>query len=108
MTKPPIIEFKNVTKRFGKRTILDRVNLRIREGQVTTIIGKSGEGKSVLLKHIIGLLRPEEGSVLYRGKPIEKMKRQAEQSDMMASNPVLLQLETVIELSVLLASRQCG
>ena len=74
MANPPIIEFKNVTKRFGKRKILDRVNLRIHEGQVTTIIGKSGEGKSVLLKHIIGLLRPEEGSVLYRGKPIEKMK----------------------------------
>ena len=74
MENPPIIEFKNVTKRFGKRTILDRVNLQIHEGQVTTIIGKSGEGKSVLLKHIIGLLRPEEGSVLYRGKPIEKMK----------------------------------
>ena len=75
MANPPIIEFKNVTKRFGKRTILDRVNLQIHEGHVTTIIGKSGEGKSVLLKHIIGLLRPEEGSVLYRGKPIEKMKR---------------------------------
>jgi phospholipid/cholesterol/gamma-HCH transport system ATP-binding protein len=71
---PPIIEFKNVTKRFGRRTILDRVNLQIHEGHITTIIGKSGEGKSVLLKHIIGLLKPEEGSVLYRGKPIEKMK----------------------------------
>jgi phospholipid/cholesterol/gamma-HCH transport system ATP-binding protein len=71
----PIIEFKNVTKRFGNRTILDRVNLQIHEGQITTIIGKSGEGKSVLLKHIIGLLKPEEGSVLYRGEPIEKMKR---------------------------------
>ncbi|MGD8342117.1 MAG: ATP-binding cassette domain-containing protein [Desulfobacterales bacterium] len=72
---PPIIEFRNVTKRFGRRTILDRVNLQIREGDVTTIIGKSGEGKSVLLKHIIGLLKPEEGSVLFRGEPIEKMSR---------------------------------
>jgi len=71
----PIIEFKNVTKRFDNRTILDRINLRIYEGDVTTIIGKSGEGKSVLLKHIIGLLKPDEGSVLIRGRPIEKMKR---------------------------------
>ena len=71
----PIIEFKNVTKRFGERTILDRVNLQIAEGDVTTIIGKSGEGKSVLLKHVIGLLKPEEGSVLFRGEPIEKMTR---------------------------------
>jgi phospholipid/cholesterol/gamma-HCH transport system ATP-binding protein len=71
---PPIIEFKNVTKRFDNRTILDRINLKIYEGDVTTIIGKSGEGKSVLLKHIIGLLRPDEGSVLIRGRPIEKMR----------------------------------
>jgi phospholipid/cholesterol/gamma-HCH transport system ATP-binding protein len=71
----PLIEFKNVTKRFGNRTILDRVNLQIFEGQVTTIIGKSGEGKSVLLKHIIGLLQPDGGHVLYRGKPLDKMGR---------------------------------
>jgi phospholipid/cholesterol/gamma-HCH transport system ATP-binding protein len=75
MMNSPIIEFKNVTKRFDKRTILDRINLQIYEGDVTTIIGKSGEGKSVLLKHIIGLLRPDEGSVLIRGRAIEKMSR---------------------------------
>jgi phospholipid/cholesterol/gamma-HCH transport system ATP-binding protein len=50
----PLIEFKEVTKRFGPQTILDHVNLQIYEGQVTTIIGLSGSGKSVLLKHIIG------------------------------------------------------
>ena len=63
----PLIEFKDVTKRFGKRTVLDRVNLQIYEGQVTTIIGLSGSGKSVLLKHIIGLLKPDEGTILFRG-----------------------------------------
>jgi len=57
----PLIEFKNVSKRFGSRTILDQVNLKIYEGEITTIIGKSGSGKSVLLKHLIGLLKPEEG-----------------------------------------------
>jgi phospholipid/cholesterol/gamma-HCH transport system ATP-binding protein len=71
----PLIEFKNVTKRFGSRTILDQVNLKIYEGEITTIIGKSGSGKSVLLKHLIGLLKPEEGSVLFRGKPLETMRR---------------------------------
>jgi phospholipid/cholesterol/gamma-HCH transport system ATP-binding protein len=102
MANPPIIEFKNVTKRFGKRTILDCVNLRIHEGQVTTIIGKSGEGKSVLLKHIIGLLRPEEGSVLYRGNPIEKMKRREwnaylGQISYMFQNNALFDSKTVYE-----------
>ncbi|MFA4916448.1 MAG: ATP-binding cassette domain-containing protein [Syntrophales bacterium] len=71
----PLIEFKDVSKRFGTRTILDRVNLQIYEGQVTTIIGLSGSGKSVLLKHIIGLLKPDEGTILFRGKAIAEMKK---------------------------------
>ena len=71
----PLIEFKNVTKRFGDRTILDRVNLKIYEGEVTTIIGKSGSGKSVLLKHLIGLVKPDEGSVLFRGTPLAGMRK---------------------------------
>jgi phospholipid/cholesterol/gamma-HCH transport system ATP-binding protein len=75
METAPLIEFKDVTKRFGSRTILDRVNLQIQEGQVTTIIGLSGTGKSVTLKHIIGLLKPDEGQVLYRGKPLNKMSK---------------------------------
>ncbi|MBI4526119.1 MAG: ATP-binding cassette domain-containing protein [Deltaproteobacteria bacterium] len=71
----PLIEFKDVTKRFGDRTILDGVNLEVHDGQVTTIIGKSGTGKSVLLKHMIGLLSPTEGSILFRGEPIDRMSR---------------------------------
>ncbi len=102
MTNPPIIEFKNVTKRFDNRTILDRINLKIYEGDVTTIIGKSGEGKSVLLKHIIGLLRPDEGSVLFRGRPIEKMSRREwnaylGQVSYMFQNNALFDSKTVYE-----------
>ena len=102
MTNPPIIEFKNVTKRFDNRTILDRINLKIYEGDVTTIIGKSGGGKSVLLKHIIGLLRPDEGSVLFRGRPIEKMSRREwnaylGQVSYMFQNNALFDSKTVYE-----------
>ena len=64
----PLIEFRNVTKRFNGKTVLDNINLSIYENQVTTIIGKSGTGKSVLLKHIIGLLKPDEGSILFPGQ----------------------------------------
>ena len=74
-TDTPLIEFRNVTKRFGDKTVLDSVDLKIYENQVTTIIGKSGTGKSVLLKHIIGLLNPDEGTILYQGKPLREMKR---------------------------------
>lgn len=69
----PLIEFKDVTKRFDSRTVLDRINLKIYEGQVTTIIGLSGSGKSVLLKHIIGLIKPDEGTILFQGKPLSDM-----------------------------------
>jgi phospholipid/cholesterol/gamma-HCH transport system ATP-binding protein len=71
----PLIEFREVTKRFGEKTILDKANLTIYENRITTIIGKSGSGKSVLIKHIIGLLTPDEGSILFRGKPVHEMKK---------------------------------
>jgi len=71
----PLIEFKNVTKRFGPLTVLEGVDLKIFEGEVTTIIGLSGTGKSVLLKHIVGLLQPDEGAILFRGKPLNGMKK---------------------------------
>jgi phospholipid/cholesterol/gamma-HCH transport system ATP-binding protein len=71
----PLIEFREVTKRFDEKTILDKTNLAIYENQITTVIGKSGSGKSVLLKHIIGLLSPDEGSILFRGKPFDEMKK---------------------------------
>jgi phospholipid/cholesterol/gamma-HCH transport system ATP-binding protein len=71
----PLIEFKNVTKRFGKKTVLERVNLQIYEGQITTIIGLSGSGKSVMLKHIIGLVQPDEGTIFFRGKPLAEMNK---------------------------------
>ena len=70
-----MIEFINVTKRFGERTILDQVNLSIDEGQTTTIIGKSGVGKSVTLKHIIGLLKPDAGEIRFNGRRLRDMTR---------------------------------
>jgi phospholipid/cholesterol/gamma-HCH transport system ATP-binding protein len=74
LVQTPLIEFRDVTKRFGTKTILDRINLQIYENQITTVIGKSGTGKSVLLKHIIGLLQPDEGVILFNGRPVSDMK----------------------------------
>jgi phospholipid/cholesterol/gamma-HCH transport system ATP-binding protein len=71
----PLIEFKNVTKRFDTRTVLDGVSLKIYAGEVTTIIGKSGVGKSVLLKHIVGLLDADQGEVLLYGRPLNGLNR---------------------------------
>ncbi len=75
MQQEPLIEFRDVVKSFGERTILDGVSFRIYEGEVCTIIGLSGTGKSVMLKHIIGLLKPDSGEILYQGRPIHTMSR---------------------------------
>ena len=71
----PLIQFNRVCKRFGDNVVLDGVDLSIYEGQVTAIIGKSGIGKSVLLKHIIGLLEPDEGEILFDGRSLSAMTR---------------------------------
>jgi phospholipid/cholesterol/gamma-HCH transport system ATP-binding protein len=73
--REPLIEFKGVSKTFGDRNILNRIDFSIYEGEVTTLIGLSGTGKSVTLKHIIGMLQPDEGQILFRGKPIDKMSK---------------------------------
>jgi phospholipid/cholesterol/gamma-HCH transport system ATP-binding protein len=65
-----IIEFKSITKKFGTRTVLDHLNLDIPRGKITFIVGKSGEGKSVTIKHIMGLLQPDEGSIVVDGADI--------------------------------------
>ena len=63
-----LIEFKDVSKRFGDKTVLNGVDFTLYKGEITTIIGKSGTGKSVLLKHIIGLMSPDSGQILINGK----------------------------------------
>jgi phospholipid/cholesterol/gamma-HCH transport system ATP-binding protein len=90
MDKQPLIEFRDVTKRFGSRTILQRVNFKIYEGEITTLIGLSGTGKSVTLKHIIGLLQPDEGDILFRGKPYAQMSK-AEWNDCLAQISYMFQ-----------------
>lgn len=68
-----MIEIKNLKKRFGKKEVLKGVNLKIDKGKTTAVIGTSGCGKSVLLKHIIGLLKPDDGEILIEGEDITKM-----------------------------------
>ena len=62
------ISIKNVHKAFGENIVLDGLNLEIQKGQSMVIIGASGTGKSVLLKNIIGLLQPDQGSIKINGE----------------------------------------
>ena len=68
-----MIEARNLQKSFGTQKILDGVSFRIENGESVVIIGRSGGGKSVLLKHLIGLLQPDSGEVLIDGENIELM-----------------------------------
>lgn len=68
-----MIEVRDLKKSFGKHAILDGVSFEIEKGESVVIIGRSGSGKSVLLKHLIGLLRPDAGQVLIEGEDIVPM-----------------------------------
>jgi phospholipid/cholesterol/gamma-HCH transport system ATP-binding protein len=68
-----MIEVRQLKKSFGSQPILDGVSFRIENGESVAIIGRSGGGKSVLLKHIIGLLQPDAGEVLVDGENIVAM-----------------------------------
>ncbi len=68
-----MIDFINVNKSFGKHKVLDALNLHIEKGKITFILGKSGEGKSVTIKHIMGLLRPDEGKIHVDGQDITEL-----------------------------------
>jgi phospholipid/cholesterol/gamma-HCH transport system ATP-binding protein len=71
----PIIKLKSVCKSFGSNQVLNQVNLDILPNQITVILGKSGVGKSVLLKHIVGLLKPDSGEVSIEGKELWHMNQ---------------------------------
>jgi len=71
-----MIELRNVRKRFGEQVVLDGVDFEVREGETVALLGPSGTGKSVLLKHIIGLIRPDEGRVTVDGLDVDTLPRQ--------------------------------
>lgn len=71
------IELKHVSKSFGRLVVLDKLDLAIPKGQSIVVIGASGTGKSVLLKHIVGLLRPDAGEVWFDGVRVDKMSERS-------------------------------
>jgi len=71
---PTHIRLENIHKRFGKLVVLDGITLTIPERESVVVIGPSGTGKSVLLKHIVGLLRPDQGEVYFRDKRIDNLQ----------------------------------
>ena len=72
----PFLRLVGVEKKLGRQKVLRGVNLEIREGEKMVIIGRSGGGKSVLLKHIIALMQPDAGQVWFRDKDLAQMSEE--------------------------------
>ena len=73
MEGPPAVELRHVSKSFGSLRVLDDVSFAVAAGRSVCILGRSGTGKSVTLRHIVGLMRPDAGSVLVEGEEISSM-----------------------------------
>ncbi len=69
-----VIEIKGLKKSFGNTTVLKNVNLTVQKGETIVVLGKSGQGKSVMIKCIVGLIQPDEGSLKVFGNEISGMK----------------------------------
>ena len=72
-----MIELRGVRKRFGEQVVLDGVDFEVREGETLALLGPSGTGKSVLLKHINGLIRPDSGKVIVDDLEVVTLPRKA-------------------------------
>lgn len=71
-----MIEFIDIHKAFGDKSVLQGVSITVQDGEVFFIVGQSGVGKSVLIKHLVGLLRPDKGQVLLDGEDITHLTEQ--------------------------------
>lgn len=96
-----MIEVKGVTKSFDDKTILHSVDATFYTGKTNLIIGQSGSGKTVLMKSLVGLLRPEEGQILYDGRDLLQMsvdqtKKLREEIGMLFQGSALFDSETVL------------
>jgi phospholipid/cholesterol/gamma-HCH transport system ATP-binding protein len=71
----PVITMRDVHKRFSQKIVLDGISFDVRQGEVVVVMGPSGTGKSVLLRHIVGLTTPERGSVTVFGHELRSLSR---------------------------------
>ncbi len=67
-----LVEFQDIKKRYGNKSILDKFSLKIKEGEILGLIGRSGSGKSTVLKLLIGMIDIDSGNILFNGKNIQK------------------------------------
>jgi phospholipid/cholesterol/gamma-HCH transport system ATP-binding protein len=76
-SKNPRISIRNLYKRYGSNQVLNNLNLDVQNGEIMVILGRSGVGKSVLLRHVIGIEKPDRGDIEVDGLLISKLKKTA-------------------------------
>jgi phospholipid/cholesterol/gamma-HCH transport system ATP-binding protein len=96
-----MISFRGIKKGFGGKQILKGVGFDVQDGEVFFIIGGSGVGKSVLIKHLVGLLQPDEGEIWLDGEEISKFGEEA-------MYPIRMKCAMVFQNSTLFDSMTCG
>jgi phospholipid/cholesterol/gamma-HCH transport system ATP-binding protein len=96
-----VIQFKNIVKAFGPKRVLDGVSFDVPTGSVFFIIGASGVGKSVLIKHLVGLLYPDQGEIWLDGEEISKL-------DEKGMGPIRKKCAMVFQHSTLFDSMTCA
>lgn len=101
-TMSPLIQMRSILKRFGQQTVLRDLNLDVYPGEILAIVGRSGTGKSVLLKHLCGLLRPDSGEVLLGGEDLHlargrNLARLRDRFDMLFQGGALFDSMTVAD-----------
>lgn len=102
MKATPVIRFESCSKKFGSKKILEQVSFEVLQGEILFVLGKSGMGKSVTLKHIIGVMKPESGAVHVLGKNLALLDSQGlsgirRRCGMVFQQPALLDSLTVFE-----------
>ena len=71
MSDTPLLELRNISKRFGGLQALDRVDFNLREGETHALVGENGAGKSTLMRILSGIYQPDEGEYVFDGKPVQ-------------------------------------
>ena len=92
-----MISVRNLYKRFGNQVVINGIDLDINPGETTAVVGPSGVGKSVLLKLIMGIIAPDEGSVSVFGRDITKAKSEAERNEIREDLGVLFQAAALFD-----------
>jgi ABC-type Mn2+/Zn2+ transport system ATPase subunit len=75
MRSQSILQLRQLTVRFGTKTVLDNIDVDIKSGEFVGVIGQNGAGKTTLLRVILGLLKPNHGEILIHGKVVRKVNR---------------------------------